>query len=62
MKRTQADRAKGKAQHFVLQIPVSSYSQLYSRYLRTEFHTVEQLIRVIVRKPFCREYYLKYPL
>lgn len=62
MKRTQADRNKGKAQHFVLQIPVSSYSHLYSQYLRTEFHAVEQLIRIIVRKPFCREYYLKYPL
>jgi hypothetical protein len=45
MKRTQADRVKGKGHHFVLQIPVSNYSQLYSH-----------------RKPFCREYYLKYPL
>ena len=31
-------------------------------YLRTEFHQVEALIRTLVKRQFCKEYYLKYPL
>lgn len=46
----------------MLQINTSNYSKLYSRYLQTEFHTVEQLIKSLVKKPFCKDYYLKYPL
>jgi len=46
----------------VLQIRTSPYSQLYSHYLKTEFHAVEPLIKSLVKEPFCREYYLKYPL
>lgn len=60
MKRSHPDRLK--PHHFVLQINTSSYSKLYTRYLQTEFHAVEQLIKCIVKKPFCRDYYLKYPL
>lgn len=47
---------------FVLQIRTSEYSKQYAHYMRVEWHQVEPLIRSIVQKPFCREYYLKYPL
>jgi len=63
MKRTHLDsKLKNKPTNFVLQIHTSPYSLLYSRYLQTEYHAVEHLIKGLVKKPFCRDYYLRYPL
>ena len=63
MKRTRNERKLiVKPEDFSLQIPTSTYSKLHALYLKTEFPQVENLIRVLVKKGFCRDYYLKYPL
>lgn len=51
-----------KPENFTLQIKTSEYSRKYAQYLKTEFHQVEPLIRNLVKKSFCKDYYLKYPL